>query len=155
MTEPVTATASPEETLQSQFQQLLEQLSNMKTQVVTLTNTVKTLQKETNRNLRVLAKSKKNKSSNRAPSGFAKPCPLSEELCVFMGVEKGTEKARTEVTKFLTQYIKEHNLQNSQNRRNINPDEKLTTLLHLSKTDSLTYFNLQKFLKIHFTAAQS
>ena len=68
-----------------------------------------------------------------------------------MGVEKGTQKARTEVTKFLTQYIKEHDLQNSKNRRNINPDKELTALLHLDQSDSLTYFNLQKFLKVHFT----
>ena len=86
----------------------------------------------------------------RAPSGFAKPALISKELCSFLGQPEGTEMARTEVTKHLTSYIKEHNLQDSVNKRKIVPDAKLKKLLNLSPSDEVTYFNLQKYMKVHF-----
>ena len=58
------------------------------------------------------------KRKPRKPSGFAKPTYLSPELCTFLNVEKGTELARTEVTKRILQYVKDNNLQNQSNGRN-------------------------------------
>jgi len=78
---------------------------------------------------------------------------ISPELCSFLGKPKGTEMARTEVTKFLTTYIKEHELQDPSNRRKILPDKKLHTLLNTKKSDEVTYFNLQKYMKVHFPAS--
>jgi chromatin remodeling complex protein RSC6 len=86
----------------------------------------------------------------RAPSGFAKPALISKELCSFLGKPTGTEMARTEVTKHLTSYIKEHNLQDQANKRKIIPDAALKKLLNVKPSDELTYFNLQKYMKVHF-----
>ena len=95
--------------------------------------------------------SKKNKNKgNRKPSGFAVPTKISKDLCKFMGKEEGAEVARTEVTQYLIKYIKKNNLQNNQNKKTINPDKKLTNLLKLKKEDELTYFNLQKFMNVHY-----
>ena len=58
--------------------------------------------------------------------------------------------ARTEVTKYVTQYIKEQELQDPQNKRHIKPDKKLSKLLGSSDEDDVTYFNLQKYMKHHF-----
>ena len=58
--------------------------------------------------------------------------------------------ARTEVTKYLTTYIKQHDLQDSANRRKILPDDSLKKLLNVGKEDEVTYFNLQKYMKVHF-----
>ena len=93
---------------------------------------------------------KKRKNGNRAPSGFVKPTRISDELAVFLGVEKGIDLARTQVTRDITAYIREHNLQDKDNGRKINPDNKLKTLLQLSDEDTLTYFNLQKYMSPHF-----
>ena len=93
--------------------------------------------------------------TKRAPSGFAKPTLISNELCSFLGQPEGTEMARTEVTKHLTSYIKEHKLQDANNKRNIIPDTKLAQLLKTKPEDELTYFNLQKYMKIHFPKASS
>ena len=68
-----------------------------------------------------LEKSKKN-AIKRKPSGFAKPTVISDELCFFLGKPNGTEMARTEVTKYITQYIKENNLQSVENKKKIIPD---------------------------------
>ena len=43
-----------------------------------------------------------------------------------------------------------HNLQDKENGRKINPDTKLQNLLKLNKTDVLTYFNLQRYMSPHF-----
>ena len=84
----------------------------------------------------------------RKPSGFAKPAYLSPELCTFLKVDVGTELARTDVTKLLLAYVKDHNLQNETNRRVINMDDALTKLL--KPESDVTYFNIQSLLKIHY-----
>ena len=90
----------------------------------------------------------------KKPSGFAKPTHISSELESFLGVESGTMLARTDVTKRITNYIKEHNLQNPDNRREIRPDAKLGTILTLPEDKSpVTYFNLQRCIKTHFHKA--
>ena len=42
------------------------------------------------------------------------------------------------------------NLQDKNNGRKINPDEKLRNLLGVKPEDELTYFNLQKYMSPHF-----
>jgi len=58
--------------------------------------------------------------------------------------------ARTEVTKFLTSYIKMNNLQQTEDKRKIKPDTKLLKLLNVDINEEVTYFNLQKWMKPHF-----
>ena len=89
----------------------------------------------------------KKSGGSKTVSGFATPTKISNELCAFMGLQNGTEVARTEVTKYLSKYIKDHSLQDEKNRRVILPDKKLGKLLNVSKTDSVTYFNIQKYMK--------
>lgn len=91
-------------------------------------------------------------ASKRSPSGFAKPAQLSDELCKFLGVELGTLMARTIVTRHINEYIKKNNLQDPVDKRQIVPDEKLKAILSTIPSDKqLTYFNLQTFIKQHFT----
>ena len=112
------------------------------------------LQKNMTQHMKETSKHKKRKTTNsgkpRAPSGFAKPTLISEEMCSFLGKPEGTEMARTEVTKHLNTYIKAHNLQDQDNKRKIIPDNALQKLLNVSLEDELTYFNLQKYMKVHF-----
>lgn len=93
---------------------------------------------------------KKRKSSQNKVSGFEKPTAISDELAKFVGEPVGTMLARTAVSKKIHEYVKSNNLQNPSNRRIIIPDAKLKKLLKTSGTDELSYFNLQKFLKVHF-----
>ena len=90
----------------------------------------------------------------RAPSGFAKPTLLSDELCEFLGQPKGTSLARTEVTRIINKYVKDQNLQDENDKRQINPDAKLKSILSTKgPDDKVTYFNLQSFIKHHFVKA--
>ena len=90
----------------------------------------------------------------RKPCGFARPSIVSNELCDFMKLPHESAVSRTEVTKALVQYIKEHNLQNQANKRQILPDERLYQLFgeEARKTD-ITYFTMQKFMNKHFVSA--
>jgi len=67
-----------------------------------------------------------------------------------MNIEKGEMCARTDVTKFLIKYIKDNNLQNESDKRIIEPDDKLHSLLQVPDGDILTYFTLQKYMNRHF-----
>jgi len=147
------ATADP--TLQDQFTQLLAQLSALRSQLTSVTSQVRTLSKRTERELKAAHKAgrKKRKSGNRAPSGFVKPTKISSELATFLGKEKGTEMARTSVTREINAYIREHKLQDPKNGRRILADAKLRKLLKLKKDDELTYFNLQRYMSPHFAKA--
>lgn len=91
-------------------------------------------------------KMKKKGRVKKEPSGFAKPSLLSDELCDFLMLPRGSKLARTEVTKRLTTYIKERELQNPQNRRQILLDDRLKKLLLVPEGTVVTFFNIQKFL---------
>jgi upstream activation factor subunit UAF30 len=133
----------------AKLQQLGVLISSLKTEYRNLekkwTREIKTAQKQSSK--------RKRKTGNRAPSGFVKPTKISDELASFLGKEKGTEMARTDVTREINTYIRAHKLQDKDNGRKINPDTKLAALLKLKKTDELTYFNLQKYMSPHFAKA--
>ena len=146
--------APKELSLQDQFTSLLAQLSSLRSQLTSVTTQVRQLSKKTERELKMAQKNrKKRKTGNRAPSGFVKPTKISSELAKFLGKEKGTEMARTSVTREINAYIRENKLQDPENGRRILADEKLSKLLKLKKGDELTYFNLQRYMSPHFAKA--
>lgn len=149
-----TTTVAP---LQEDFAQLLTQLSVMRAQLTSVTSQVRALSKRSERELKLAAKAgrKVRKKANRAPSGFVKPTRISEELAAFLKKDKDTEMARTEVTREINNYIREHKLQDPKNGRHILADSKLRKLLKLKSSDELTYFNLQRYMSPHFAKASS
>lgn len=62
----------------------------------------------------------------KKPSAFNKPVKVSEALAQIVGHEP---MPRTQVTKKLWEYIKKHNLQDPNNKRDIIPDTKLEKVL--------------------------
>jgi len=153
---PAAAPAAPAvPTMNDQFTALLAQLSALRSQLTSVTTQVRALSKRADREIKQAQKAgrKKRKSGNRAPSGFVKPTKISVELATFLGKAKGTEMARTEVTREINTYIRAHKLQDPANGRRILADAKLRKLLKLKKEDELTYFNLQRYMSPHFAKA--
>ena len=152
---------SESQSVSDEFSKVMETLNTLSKTLKDLSMQVKNLQKQVgkeHKELEKASKSRKGKKSQnaggdkpkRAPSGFAKPTKLSTELCSFLGVDNSTEMARTDVTKKITTYVKEHNLQKPENKKQIVPDQKLQSLLKVPSGEDLTYFNLQKYMKVHF-----
>ena len=138
------------------FTSFLEKLQQVNTLLSSLKTEFRALEKKTTREFKVVQKQnakRKRKQGNRSPSGFVKPTLISHELADFLKKSHGSEMARTEVTREINAYIREHKLQDKDNGRKINADKKLTSLLKLKKDDELTYFNLQKYMSHHFAKA--
>jgi chromatin remodeling complex protein RSC6 len=85
-----------------------------------------------------MAKEKKSK--------FMQPMQLSDDLTAVVG--KGP-MPRTEVTKKLWAYIKSHKCQDTKNKRNINPDEKLSKVFGTKK--SVNMFEMTKLVSEHLS----
>ena len=154
-----------EETLQSitgakmdllslEFTGVYEKLHTLVSMANQLRTELKTIEKKRSRENRELIKisfKKKRKMGARKISGFGCPTLITDELADFLSKPHGTQMARTDVTKELTVYVKENKLGNPKNGREIVPNQDLGKLLRYSQTDgSLTYFNLQRYIKCHF-----
>ncbi|GJY87439.1 upstream activation factor subunit spp27-like protein [Tanacetum coccineum] len=86
---------------------------------------------------------KENKEVKKKGGGFTKLCSLSPQLQKFTGVP---ELARTEVVKQLWSYIREHDLQDPANRRNIRCDGQFRELFDV---DTIDMFQMNKALAKH------
>ena len=146
------------------FETINDTITLFKMQLNSLQQQVKTLEKSVNKELKGVKKvsdkaAAQKPKTPRAPSGFAKPTKVTKELCDFMNRPEGTEIARTEVTKILSEYIKTNKLQEqSENSKNkIVPDDKLRSLLGITSEESvnLTFFNIQKYMNKHFISSKS
>ena len=149
---PTTSTSTDVNHIAEQFTVLLNSLSSFKSQISMLSAQVKALEKNVKKQMKQLEREaqKNKKKGNRKASGFAVPTKISNDLCKFMGKPEGSEMARTEVTKYIIQYIKNNKLPDKKNKKIIKPDSALKSLLDLKPEDEVTYFNLQKYMNKHF-----
>lgn len=153
-TDAETATQEAAAPVSSEFSEFMTKLQQLGNLVNALKTEFRTLEKKANKDLKSITKAnakRKRKNVNRAPSGFVKPTLISAELASFLGKTAGTEMARTEVTREINAYIRDHQLQDKANGRIINADTKLSSLLKIPAGEELTYFNLQRYMSPHFT----
>ncbi len=76
-------------------------------------------------------------------SAFAKPLTPSKDLAAVVGDKP---LARTEAVSKIWEYIKKHNLQNPENKREIIADDKLKPVFGKPK---VTMFEMNKYLSAH------
>lgn len=141
-----------------------EQIAQLKTEIVEL----RKLSKDHEAALRALSRKGKRSKTNadgtpRKPSGFASPVVVSDELYAFLsksGIKKGEPIARTDVTRHITAYIKQHDLQNPENRREIladatlkglfGPPQELKDSANPNGQKMYSYMGMQRYLSRHF-----
>ena len=162
------------EEILSQFQNVMDYvdttLSNLKVQSsdAQTTSNVKSALRSNSKVLREVKKqlgkvrnsakrairSKTRTTTRSVNSGFMKPVNISPEMSKFARWGASEKHSRVEVTKVLCSYIKDHNLQNPSDRRQIIPDTKLRKLLRLeNSTTPLTYYTLQRVIQCHFPSS--
>lgn len=91
----------------------------------------------------------KGRSSN---SGFNKPVKVTPDLARFINVKPDDEVTRVLITQKLCSYVKENDLQNPSDRREILPDSELKKLFDVhddNKDQKLTYYSMQRRIQPH------
>ena len=160
------AAAAPAVSSESQLSALAETLKALSTDLSTrVREAVKAVQEAAKSAKREARDSKKKKKvdpatmtaeqraaweKRRANNAFLVQRPLTEELCHFMGLKAGETRSQTQVTKFISEYVKKHSCFDPSFKRRILPNAALAKLLRVSDKDEVTYLNLQSFLKVHF-----
>lgn len=84
------------------------------------------------------------KGKSGQTNGFMKPVQPDEQLAAIVGNEP---RPRTELTKKLWEYVKSHDLQDAEDRRMINADEKLQPVVGGKKRVSM--FEMTRFMNQH------
>jgi len=158
---PVEAVAAvavaPTTTLESDLKSLTTRLNSARELLASLLSDVKKLDKRVHKEIKEARKRRRRSKPEegaegadakpRVPSIFERPLQVTEALCNFLGKPKGTLMSRSEVTKAVNGYVKEKNLKN---KHDITPDAALKSLLAIPEGESLTYFNLQRYLNPHY-----
>lgn len=153
-TEVTAVTSSDSVNVVSEFNSLVEQVNTLRSTLSTVFSSMKKLEKAIPRELKRAQKGRRRKASAtegadkpKKDTVFTKPTPISDALCTFLGVAKGTPLSRSEVTTRVCKYAKDHNLMNKQV---IKADGALRKLLNLTEKDELKILNLQRYLKPHY-----
>ena len=163
---PAVVVAAPAQTSDALLSNLTEQLKALSTEFTTrVRDAVKATQEAAKAAKKEARDSKKKRKvdpatltpeqraaweARRANNAFLKEKPLSPELCQFMGLKAGEKRSQTDVTKFISEYVKSHSCFDPSFRRRIIPNAALAKLLRVDDKTEVTYLNLQKFLKVHF-----
>jgi hypothetical protein len=143
--------AEDKEVVEDVFKVLVDKISSLTTLNKEIQVALKQVSKDYDKLKKIVDKiQKKRENARKSPSGFAKPNKISDELCDFIGVPYGTEKSRTDITRFINSYVKEHNLNKPDNKRIILPDDKLKKILNVKEGDVVTFFVLQRLISHHF-----
>lgn len=141
----------------AQFNSLVEQVNTARTALTTIFSAMKKLEKQIPRELKKAQKGRRRRGAEattatgepvvKKPSVFTIPTQISDALATFLGLAKGAEISRSEVTTRVCKYAKDHNLMDKQN---IKPDAALRKLLGVKESDQLRILNLQKYLSNHY-----
>jgi chromatin remodeling complex protein RSC6 len=138
----------------SGFAEIQTLLSSLISTVKEVVSKVKVLEKDYAKKSKIVEKAETRRARARtSPSGFAVPVPISAEMAGFLKVAAGTLLSRTDVTRRITAYVKEHQLYDPKNKRQIRPDAALAKILGTADKEEVSYFSLQKHLRNHFVKA--
>ena len=163
---PAPAVAAPSQSSDALLSSLTEQLKALSTEFTTrVREAVKATQEAAKQAKKEARDSKKKRKvdpstltpeqraaweARRANNAFLKQKALSPELAAFMGIKASEKRSQTEVTKFISEYVKTHSCFDPSFKRRIIPNAALAKLLRVDDKTEVTYLNLQKFLKVHF-----
>ena len=146
----------------AQFNQLVEQVNTLRSTLGAVFSSMKKLEKQIPRELKKASKRSRRGAAAKAlaegevaapkkETVFTKPTPISDALCTFLSVPKGTLLSRSEVTTRVCKYAKDNQLMVKQVIKTDTPaGAPLRKLLALTEADELKILNLQRYLKPHY-----
>ena len=152
--EVVDDTVNTEGQVLRSYSEISDELTEKLKQCAQLDREIRQLFKEKerahNREIKNARKNRKNSNSNKGskePSGFNKPGPVPKEFCMQpWGCDESVQLPRTVLTKMVYDYIKENNLQDSEDKRIIHPDSIIKKTFHLKEGDTLEFKTFQTYM---------
>ena len=130
------------ETLDSQFSELLTQLTSLSKNVKSCQDDLKGVYK-TFRQLDKQSRQRKKKPQAQLS--------LSKELEKFLRLDHGTKATKAEVMKMISSYIKEKNLQVQTDKRKFLPNKELSKIFGVKKPQNMTFVEINKHVSHHLT----
>jgi chromatin remodeling complex protein RSC6 len=154
-TETTTVAATEQVNIVSEFNAVLEQVNTLRSSFGVVFSAMKKLEKQIPRELKKAQKGRRRRAvlaegeeaKPKKDTVFTKPTPISDALCTFLSLPKGSSLSRSEVTTRICKYAKDHSLMVKQV---IKADAPLRKLLALTEADELKILNLQRYLKGHY-----
>jgi hypothetical protein len=146
--------------VETQYLELLKNLTNTQENLTLLKNNLKRFYKVTEKQLTKLNKSKRYNNKNRSPTGFGKVKPVPLSLKTLLNLDDNIEMTRPAVTKKLYEYIDSHNLRSEEDKRIIKVNDNLSKAFKLTKDQvksinssksvkddsGLNFYNIQKYV---------
>ena len=77
--------------------------------------------------------------------------PISKNLSFFMKIDNNTLISKSEALKYISQYIKNNNLQLNENKKKFLIDDNLSNLFEIEKNEIKTFMNINGLISKHFT----
>ena len=151
-----TETHTEEVNVAARVSAAVEKVNALRAAAAAIHSELKILEKQIPKELKKAAKGRRARKAEgdadkpKKDTVFNRPTPVSDALCQFLGVPKGTQIPRCEVTSRVCAYAREKGLMDKQI---IKADAPLRKLLALKETDELKILNLQRYLKPHSPAA--
>lgn len=132
---------TPVEAIQKSIDTIMDAVKDLQKQLHSVMDTIDQYEKT--------LKLKKKRVRTKPASGFASPAPVSDEMCDLLYIPRGSLVPRTTITRLITGYIRSNNLQDPKDGRRIIPNETFKRVFRLNDDDIVTFFNIQKYLKVH------
>jgi len=86
------------------------------------------------------------KATKRSVSGFNKPAHVPAAFCAYLGLNPSEQLPRTNITALLYKSIKDGNLLNPEDKRQVQATPALRTLLKMEEGENLRFENFQHYV---------
>jgi len=154
-TDATTVAVTEQVNIAAEFTSLVETVNTLRSTLASVFSNMKKLEKQIPRELKKAAKGRRRRAAvveggeakPKKETVFTKPTPISDALCTFLTLPKGSQLSRSEVTTRVCKYARDNKLMAGQV---IKADAALRKLLGLTESQELKILNLQSFLKTHY-----
>ena len=129
-----------------------DELSHLKKKPEQKQSLLKALRELKSDSFRLMKIRNKAPTSGNSKSGFNMPVNVTSEMKNFISTNQDTdaEITRSHITRTLCAYVKNKDLQNPKDRREILPDTTLKSLFSMEEqNDKLTYYSMQRKIQQH------
>lgn len=92
------------------------------------------------------------KDTDKSKSSINIKKPVTSKLAEFMNIEKNTLISKTEALRYICKYVKDNDLQITENKKKFKIDNKLSNLFNIPIGEIRIFMNINGLLSMHFVS---